>query len=673
MSSTNSEIYDLLGIGFGPANLSLAISLIENAEAAKQLPRIHFLERQPHFAWHPTLLLPGASLQVSPLKDLATMRDPTSSFSFTNYLHQTNRLVSFINKENQVPSRREWSAYLAWAGRRMDDYVTYDQEVISIEPVQQADDSTPVGSYDSARLLKIRSRHGKTGEVVERFARNITIAVGGMASIPSQVAPIYPSNPWTEDSPVIHSSTFLPSLAKIDAMLKSRAEQRLKAAPTSSSSADGSHPLRLAVLGSGQSAAEMAMHLYNTYPQARVTMVFRASAIVPSDDSAFVNAAAFDPERTDSFWKASEQQRSEWRKEFRRTNYSVVRPNVLNEIHTIVYDQTIELPAPFPGAAGPTQGHMEIKANTNVISVERVAGPLGDEIELSLSDNKVTGKTGVERFDAIFLGTGFNRSPKQLAFLRPLAKFFPALDPQSTLQTAMSGTSTPERLSDGSDAGEGAGEGDDEEAAERMRERQRGIARDYRLVSYADAAFAGRRRPSASASTFSRRGSDDVDSPPSASSRSSSVGALSLVSSTSTLNNPNASAGAGGAGISSGATPNVYLMGCNEATHGLSDSLLSIVAWRAGEITQSLLQHASSSSSLSHSAASTSVSSPTGVLSGKGGDALPAVLEGDKEGVQPQPQPQPLLKQATLKANETLHKVTDQLQRLQSSVTVQRA
>ncbi|KAE8213895.1 hypothetical protein CF327_g2610 [Tilletia walkeri] len=651
MSTQHSEVYDLLGIGFGPANLALAISLVENASAAKQLPRIHFLERQPHFAWHPTLLLPGASLQVSPLKDLATMRDPTSSFSFINYLHKTNRLVSFINKENQVPSRREWSAYLAWAAQRMNEYVSYDQEVVSIEPVHPSSESEKAlsdASFHSVRLLRVTSR-GKTGDVVQRLTRNITIAVGGMASIPAQVAPFYPTNPWTEDSFVVHSSTFLPSLAKIDTMLKDRMAQRIK---PNSSRPEHEYPLRLAVLGSGQSAAEMASYLYSQYPQAHITMIFRASAIVPSDDSAFVNSAAFDPDRTDSFWKASEAQRSEWRKEFRRTNYSVVRPDVLNHIHTIVYDQQIELPAPFPGAAGPSQGHFEIKANTTLISSERVKGPEGDEFELSLSNKLIVGKMEVARYDAIFLGTGFNRSPKQLKFLEPLAKFYPALDPQSTLSIAMSGSSTPDRIEDE------ASLCDTEEKAERARERQRGITRDYRLVSVADFAPTPILSPS-------RRHSDDSDAHPSASSRSSSVGGLSLVSSTSTLNNSDGGQGESRSGLrtpSSASNPSVYLMGCNEATHGLSDSLLSIVAFRASEITKSLLER-SEAATLKRMSSS---SSPNGF------SALHESSGGEVGGKGVQLEDDSLLKQASRKANTTLHQVADQLQRLQTSVTAQR-
>lgn len=45
------EIYDLIGIGFGPANLSLAIALQESKEASERGFKSTFLERQAAFAW----------------------------------------------------------------------------------------------------------------------------------------------------------------------------------------------------------------------------------------------------------------------------------------------------------------------------------------------------------------------------------------------------------------------------------------------------------------------------------------------------------------------------------------------------------------------------------------------------------------------------------------------
>lgn len=46
--------------------------------------QVRVRRRQPTFAWHPSLLLPGARLQVPPFKGLATTRTPSSAFTFIN-------------------------------------------------------------------------------------------------------------------------------------------------------------------------------------------------------------------------------------------------------------------------------------------------------------------------------------------------------------------------------------------------------------------------------------------------------------------------------------------------------------------------------------------------------------------------------------------------------------
>src|SRR5690349_11577683 len=88
---TNPElpVYDVVGVGFGPSNLALAIAATEhNAEApASEQVSVRFLERQPTFGWHRGMLLDDATMQVSFLKDLVTLRNPASRFSFLSFLH----------------------------------------------------------------------------------------------------------------------------------------------------------------------------------------------------------------------------------------------------------------------------------------------------------------------------------------------------------------------------------------------------------------------------------------------------------------------------------------------------------------------------------------------------------------------------------------------------------
>lgn len=66
------EIYDMIGIGFGPANLALAVAC---EEAAVEQPLQHlFLETKPTFAWHPGMLIEDSLLQITVLKDFVSTR-----------------------------------------------------------------------------------------------------------------------------------------------------------------------------------------------------------------------------------------------------------------------------------------------------------------------------------------------------------------------------------------------------------------------------------------------------------------------------------------------------------------------------------------------------------------------------------------------------------------------
>ncbi|HEX6381786.1 MAG TPA: SidA/IucD/PvdA family monooxygenase, partial [Acidimicrobiia bacterium] len=82
--------FDVVGVGFGPANLGLAVAIEEhNAGAGRSGARpvtSMFFERQAAFGWHTGMLLENATVQVSFLKDLVTMRNPASDFSFVSYL-----------------------------------------------------------------------------------------------------------------------------------------------------------------------------------------------------------------------------------------------------------------------------------------------------------------------------------------------------------------------------------------------------------------------------------------------------------------------------------------------------------------------------------------------------------------------------------------------------------
>ncbi|MFK4222867.1 lysine N(6)-hydroxylase/L-ornithine N(5)-oxygenase family protein [Streptomyces sp. NPDC019890] len=108
------EPLDFIGIGLGPFNLGLAC-LTEPIDELDGL----FLESKPDFEWHSGMFLEGAHLQTPFMSDLVTLADPTSPYSFLNYLKESGRLYSFYIRENFYPLRTEYNDYCRWAAAKL--------------------------------------------------------------------------------------------------------------------------------------------------------------------------------------------------------------------------------------------------------------------------------------------------------------------------------------------------------------------------------------------------------------------------------------------------------------------------------------------------------------------------------------------------------------------------
>src|SRR5690349_18092107 len=215
-------IYDVVGVGFGPSNLALAIALAEHNAGPGEAVTAHFLERQPRFGWHRGMLIDDATMQVSFLKDLVTLRNPTSEFSFLAYLHSQGRLIDFINHKSLFPLRVEFHDYLEWAAARFSELVRYGHEVAEIRAVQ-----------------------GETFEVIAGgttfAARNLVLGVGMEPQLPEGT--VLGERIW-------HNRDLLD---RVDGLVR---------------------PARLAVVGAGQSAAEVTKFLHERFPDAEVCGIF---------------------------------------------------------------------------------------------------------------------------------------------------------------------------------------------------------------------------------------------------------------------------------------------------------------------------------------------------------------------------------------------------------------
>jgi L-ornithine N5-oxygenase len=301
--SGQNPVYDIVGIGFGPANLALAIAIEEHNAGAPSDEKITaaFIERQPGFSWHRGMLIEGAVMQISFLKDLATMRNPTSDFGFVPYLHSQGRLVDFINHKILFPSREEFHDYLSWAAGSLSHVVRYGYEASRINMVSRGGTTTlvdvvcqPVGGAGQPRTYR---------------ARNLVLAVG--------LSPTVPAGVRLSDR-VWHSSELL---------------HRVRDLPIA-------EPRRFVVVGAGQSAAECTDYLHRTYPRAEVCAVFSRYGYSPADDSPFANRV-FDPAAVDQFYTASPEVKRLIMGYHANTNYSVVDTDLIEELYRRVYQEKV--------------------------------------------------------------------------------------------------------------------------------------------------------------------------------------------------------------------------------------------------------------------------------------------------------------------------------------------
>ena len=244
---------DVAGIGVGPSNLSLACL----ADPVHQL-RCRFFERKDSIRWHPGLMLRDAEIQVSYLKDLVTLVDPTSKFTFLNFLAATGRLFRFAVLVREPVTRREFEAYYRWAAGQLST-IEFGVAVDAIDFAQ--------GAFQVFNGSGVHS------------ARHLSVATGTVARTP----------PFAHERlgpTMFHSSDFLDHAKALAGR-------------------------RVAVVGGGQSGAEVFVHLLDAPPESRpagLVWITRRTGFLPLDDSAFTNEL-FHPEYVEFFQRLSPARR----------------------------------------------------------------------------------------------------------------------------------------------------------------------------------------------------------------------------------------------------------------------------------------------------------------------------------------------------------------------------
>ncbi|MCW5221056.1 L-lysine 6-monooxygenase [Verminephrobacter aporrectodeae subsp. tuberculatae] len=225
--------YDLVCVGAGPANLSVAALLHPYRERVSLL----VLERHDAPVWHQGMLLDDAMMQSAFLKDLTTPVDCTNPFSFVAYLQDAGRLYDFVNRGNWHASRHEFCRYLGWVSSHLGS-VRHGAEVVEIR-------------WNAGQFC-IALANGET-----LTSANICIGTGSVPFVPFDVPPCSADR-------CFHSSQYLVHRSAIQ----------------------GDH---VAVIGGGQSGVEIVIDLLQQGRASAVTFITRRDSLYPLDDSPFVN------------------------------------------------------------------------------------------------------------------------------------------------------------------------------------------------------------------------------------------------------------------------------------------------------------------------------------------------------------------------------------------------
>ncbi|WP_327699178.1 lysine N(6)-hydroxylase/L-ornithine N(5)-oxygenase family protein [Streptomyces sp. NBC_00459] len=338
-----SETYDVLGVGFGPANLALAIALEETAPDLT----MRFLDARANPLWQAGMLLDRSDIQNHPSRDLVTLRNPRSRYSFLNYLHESARLVEHLNVPAAFPLRKEYAKYISWVTQQFGHVAGLGEQVTSVSLVGTGPD----------RRYRVASQLGE-----EYHGRTLILGTGRTPYIPEPFA--------GELSPrIFHASDYLFALDRLTGQ---------------------GEPRRVAVIGGSQSAVEISLDLAGRFSETEVVTYLRSPSFRLKDTSPFSEEVFF-PDFTQYFYNSSAEARKYLNEYLYLTNYSSTDADVLHELYRLIYEQRLD-------------GRQRV----HVLGNRAVDAVASDEDSVTLTVREVhQGQSVAETFDFVVVATGF--------------------------------------------------------------------------------------------------------------------------------------------------------------------------------------------------------------------------------------------------------------------------
>jgi L-ornithine N5-oxygenase len=288
-----------------------------------------------------------------------------------NYLTASGRLFSF-GLLDRGPGRIEWADYCRWVAAQLDDKVRYGHLVTNIAPV-------PPLSGRHVDLLRVTALELHTHEECTFEARNVVLCTGRRPNIPDLFSPLVGDR-------VFHSSSYLSSIA---------------AWPRNSSAT-------IAVIGAGQSAIEILLHLSEHYPFTKLISISRRDGFRLHDVGDFSNETYF-PDAVDAFFRLPKQTRREVLQDAWHSNYSSVDAHTSHALYARRYEESIS------GVS-----RLILVKRSEVTQIVQTGSRLLLEI-----DNMAARLTCPVEVDAVILCTGYQHQelPGLLEPLRPYLVF----------------------------------------------------------------------------------------------------------------------------------------------------------------------------------------------------------------------------------------------------------
>jgi lysine N6-hydroxylase len=276
------------------------------------------------------------------------MVDPTSRFSFLNYLHEQERLYQFYFFEKFHIPRNEYNHYCQWVAEQLPQLL-FGYEVENIERTEE-------GYY---RVTVVTT---STGEQKTYDSKHVVIGIGTKPYIPERFGEL-------NNDRIFHSSQYM--------------TKRNNALDANS----------VTIIGSGQSAAEIFYDLLSRQPDHNYQLSWytRSKGFYPMEYSK-LGLEHFSPDYTKYFYQLPKEKKQTALKN-QALLYKGISFSTIADIYDLLYERTI----------GGNNPNIHLQALTELVSIEE----WDDQFRLSLYQNEQKANKQLDS-DVVIMATGYH-------------------------------------------------------------------------------------------------------------------------------------------------------------------------------------------------------------------------------------------------------------------------